>query len=468
MTLQPADAAFEKGLRDRLPETIFRPFEGRYREEPRGKFSASDAILLAPRTVDEVSVILKSAHEAHVPVVPFGGGTGLVGGQVYDGVKPVVVTLERMNKIRAVYPAENVLIAEAGAILHSVKEAAYEAGRLFPLSLASEGSCQIGGNLATNAGGVNVLRYGNTRDLCLGVEAVLPDGTIINALRRVRKDNTGYDLRNLLVGSEGSLGIITAASLKLFDIPAQSGTALFAVTSPDAALAMLNASQALTGGGVSAFELIHETGFAFLAEHFPELKQPFAPCPEWMALVELGVPNCQNPTEIFETIFENALEDDLCFDGVIAQSEAQAQTLWALREHIPHANRSVGAVASHDVSLPLSEISKFVEAAKREIAEMSDMRVNCFGHLGDGNLHFNLFPAVGKTKADYQNIAAEAQKIIHDLVHHFDGSFSAEHGVGRLKVAELATYGDDGKLMAKRAIKGALDPHGIMNPGVFF
>ncbi|WP_083805711.1 FAD-binding oxidoreductase [Roseobacter sp. SK209-2-6] len=471
MTYAPADSAFAAHLSSLLPEGVLCPVEPRYLEEPRGRYQGTAGLLAKPSRVEEVSLLLREANAAGVAVVPYGGGTGLVGGQVLpEGPAPLILSLERMNRIRGVYPQENALIAEAGAILADVQSAAEGAERLFPLSLASEGTAQIGGNLATNAGGVNVLRYGNARDLCLGLEAVLPSGEIWHGLSRLRKDNTGYDLRNLLIGAEGTLGVITAAALKLAPLPAQQGTALFVVPSPEAAIALLAMARNLLGDGVSAFELIHRQGLEFLTEHLPELRQPFERRPEWSVLIDLGLPPGPGPEEGLTELFERALESDLALDGVIAQSEGQRQALWNLREHIPEGNRRVGAISSHDISVPISEIPAFIQRGAEVIARIGegDMRINCFGHLGDGNLHYNVFPAKGRGREDYDGLRSVVKVAVHDLVAEFDGSFSAEHGVGRMKVEDLEIYGDPMKLSAMHAIKQALDPKGIMNPGAVF
>ncbi|MGR3386440.1 MAG: FAD-binding oxidoreductase, partial [Paracoccus sp. (in: a-proteobacteria)] len=360
---------------------------------------------------------------------------------------------------------EAVMIAEAGATLQQARDAAAEAGRQFPLSLASQGTAQIGGVLSTNAGGVNVLRYGNARALCLGIEAVLPSGVVMRDLKRLRKDNTGYDLRDLLIGAEGTLGIITAASLVLAPIPAESGVAMLSVESPGAALSLLSLAQARMGGGVTAFELISGQSFDFLNRYFPQMRQPFAEPPSWSVLIEVGLPAGLAAGEALEGLFLAASEDGLASDGVIAQSGQQAADLWSLREHIPLANRAVGAIASHDISLPLSEVASFIRDAQAMLAAAGDMRINCFGHLGDGNLHFNLFPAKGRRREDYDSIREALSRRIHEMVVARGGSFSAEHGVGRLKVGDLERWGDPARLAAMRAIKQALDPLGIMNPG---
>jgi len=363
-----------------------------------------------------------------------------------------------------VHADEGVMIVEAGAILADVQAAARAAGRLFPLSLASEGSARIGGLLAANAGGVNVLRYGNARDLCLGLEAVLPDGSVWHGLRRLRKDNTGYDLRNLLIGAEGTLGVITAACLRIFPQPAETAAAMLAVPDPAAALQLLALAQGRLAESVSAFELMAGEGLRFVAETLPEIRQPLPDLPDWTVLIDAGGP--EGTTEALEALVEAAFEAGLVTDGVIAQSQAQRADFWALREHLPEANRRIGAVSNHDISVPLGSIATFVAGAEQRLrGTFGDMRTNCFGHVGDGNLHYNVFPAAGADPAPLRARRDEIKHCVHDLVHELGGSVSAEHGIGRLKVDDLEHYGDPAKLAAMRAIKAALDPAGIMNPG---
>lgn len=465
MTLCPADEAFVAALEARMPGVV-RPLGPQYLEEPRGRYAGTGGVVAAPRSTQEVAQLVHACAEARVAIVPRGGGTGLVGGQVMPGDgAPLILSLERMRKIRALDAAENVLIAEAGVVLEEVHTAAAAADRLFPLSLASQGSCQVGGILATNAGGVNVLRYGTARALCLGIEAVLADGSVLHGLKRLRKDNTGYDLRDLIVGAEGTLGIITAASLKLSPIPAGVGAALIAVESPAAALSLLALARDRLGEGVSAFELIAGQSFAFLRETMPELRQPFAAPPDWTVLIDLGLPRGLSPDQALADLFAEAAEAGLARDGVIAQSAAQRADFWALREAIPQANRRIGAIASHDISLPLSAVADFIAEAPGILAEIAEIRINCFGHLGDGNLHYNVFPPPGRARADYDAQRAAFTRAVHDLVARYDGSISAEHGIGRLKVAELERYGDPAALAVMRALKATLDPLGILNPG---
>ena len=377
----------------------------------------------------------------------------------------MILSLERMRAVRGIYPAENVIVVEAGAILQDIHEAAAKVDRLFPLSIAAQGSARIGGNLATNAGGVNVLRYGNARDLCLGLEAVMPDGRIWHGLKRLRKDNTGYDLRNLLIGSEGTLGVITAAALKLSPRPAGEGTALMVVDSPRAALDLLALARDRVGEGVSAFEIMHRAGLEFLAETLPDIRQPFAEMPEWFVLIDVGLARGLDPALALEGLFAEAFEAGLVSDGIVAQSETQRHQFWEVREQIPEANRRIGSISSHDISLPMSEIPDFIAKGAKVIARIGAFRINCFGHLGDGNLHYNVFPMPGRSRADHVAERDVIKRAVHDLVHEMGGSVSAEHGIGRLKVEDLERYGDPVKLDAMRAIKAALDPLGIMNPG---
>jgi FAD/FMN-containing dehydrogenase len=463
--LNPATPEFVTTLRGLLPAAAFKEDSAPYLSEPRGRW-AGQGFVVAPGSTQEVASVVRACADAQVPIVPYSGGTGLVGGQLAeDGPMPVVLSLERMYRMREVYPSETVLVCDAGVILADVQKAAEDVGRLFPLSLASEGSARIGGLLSTNAGGVNVLRYGNARAQCLGLEVVRPDGTIWHGLTRLRKDNTGYDLRNLMIGAEGTLGIITGAALKLAPRPVGVGAAMMAVTSPAAALDLLALAGEQIGEGVSAFEFMHRQGFDFLSEVGPEIRQPFGEVPEWSVLIEVGLPAGLNPEEALEGLFASAFEAGLVTDGAIAQNVAQRDAFWHIRESIPEANRRIGSVSSHDISIPLSAIPAFIERGKQALAEVGAFRINCFGHLGDGNLHYNLFPMPGKNRTDYEAERSEVKRVVHDLVHEMDGSVSAEHGIGRLKVKDLETYGDPIKLAMLRAIKDALDPKGIMNPG---
>ncbi len=462
--LNPADVQFAEHLSRLLPAGTLRAVPAAYLEEPRGVLRGQGGVLALPSCTEDVAVIVRACGLARVGIVPWGGGTGLVGGQVLPvGPLPVVLSLERMASVRGLWPDEGVMVVEAGAVLADVQAAALAAGWMFPLSLASEGSARIGGLLSTNAGGVAVLRYGNTRDLVLGIEAVLPDGQIFDGAHRLRKDNTGYDLRHLLIGAEGTLGVITAASLRLFPIPAQVVTALLVVPGPEAALRLLALAQGRLAGMVSAFELIARQGLEFLAEHLPEVALPQVA--DWQVLVELDLPRGMDAEAAMAGLYAEGAEAGLVLDGVIAASEAQRAGLWRIRESIPLANRAVGAVASHDISVPLGSVPEFIARAGAGLANLGEWRINCFGHLGDGNLHYNVFAVPGRSKADHAGQGPEVSRVVHEVVHAVGGSISAEHGIGRLKVAELERYGDPAKLAAMQAIKAALDPAGIMNPG---
>ena len=462
MTLAPADAVLP-ALRALLPPAAF-PEGDAFRAEPRGRLRG-EGVLVAPGSTAEVAAVVRACAAARVALVPHSGGTGLVGGQLMpDGPGPVVLSLARLRAVRGLWPEENVAEVEAGLTLSEVHALAEGAGRMFPLGLASGGSARVGGLLATNAGGVQVLRWGNARALCLGVEAVLADGTVWQGLSRLRKDNAGYDLRDLLIGSEGTLGVITAASLRLVHPPDGVAVALLAVSSPAAALSLLGMAQERVGEGVSSFELIGAMGWDFLEETSLGAC-PLSPVPEWCALVELGLPAGLDPRAAMEGLFAAALDANLATDGVLAESEAQARHLWELRERIPEANRRIGSVSSHDISLPLSEIAAFLPEAGARIAALGPFRVNAFGHLGDGNLHYNVFPPEGGRRADWDHLRGAVKDTVHDLVAARGGSVAAEHGVGRLKVGDLERYGDPAKLAMMRAVKAALDPAGILNPG---
>lgn len=464
--LNAADQDFVAALKSRLPEGVLRPVTTQYLEEPRGNLTGQAGAIAAPRGVDDVAAIVRFCNERRVGIIPYAGGTGLVGGQLAAlGPAPLVLSLERMAAIRAIYPQDNVITAEAGAVLEVVQAAAEAEGRLFPLSLASQGSCRIGGNLSTNAGGLNVVRYGTARDLCLGLEAVLPTGEIWHGLSRLRKDNTGYDLRHLLIGAEGTLGVITAATLKLFPRPQGEATAMMTVPDPSAAVSLLALAQQHMGEGVSTFELIHGAGYEFLQETLPQVRRPLPGDPPWSVLIDVGLSGGQDPIAALEGLFADALEHELASDGVIAQSQAQRDQLWAVRERIPEANRRVGAIVSTDISVPISEIPAMIEKGSIEILKLADLRINAFGHVGDGNLHFNVFPPKGKSRDDYAHLKPVINAVIYDLVSSLGGSISAEHGIGRIKVDALEHYGSATKLTAMRAIKVALDPNGIMNPG---
>ncbi len=469
MSLKPVTEKFINKLKKDLSPGVVSTVPDQYLLEPRSRWRGISPILMSPANVKEVSTILSSANSENIPIIPYGGGTGLVGGQIQDrGPAGILLSLERMNKIRYLNSEENVITVEAGVILSDLRSAAEKEERVFPLSLASEGTAQIGGNLATNAGGLNVLRYGSTRSLCLGLEVVFADGSIWNGLSRLHKDNTGYDLKNLVIGSEGTLGIITAATMKLFSKPKDRSVALIAVGSPKDALRLLSEAKDYFGETISAFELINKMGIQFLKETGLNFKFPLSAIPEWMVLLEIGHPVRFGTEKNINDFFENILSNSLALDGALAENMRQQNDLWAIRDNIPEANRRIGSVSSHDISLPLSEVSDFVEQARIEISKLGQFRINCFGHLGDGNLHFNIFPEKGNNREIYNDIRPTVKTVIHDLVHKYGGSVSAEHGIGRLKTNDLIKYSDPIKLKFNNSIKKAMDPNGILNPGVIF
>ncbi len=466
MPLCPATEDFCSRLAEVLPEAALGRYSQRFAEEPRGIFLGTEGFVITPSTVGEVSSALQLCNEAKVSVIPYGGGTGLVGGQTaIDLPKPVILSLERMNRIRHVHLGDNVIVAEAGCILQDVQKCAERNERQFPLVIAARGTCHIGGTLAANAGGVHVLRYGNMRDLCLGLEVVLPDGSVINGLKSLRKDNAGFDLANLIIGSEGVLGVITAASLKLFHRFTDEVATVLAVASLKSAIEVFKMFRETFGCQLSAFELMSRTGLEFLADVGPEVRQPFRRPPEWVVLAEIGAEVSVGLRERLEELAGRAVELGLAQDGTIAQSETQRLELWQVREAIPEANRRVGAIASHDVSVPISSIPDFVVEAEKVVMSLGNFRINCFGHVGDGNLHYNVFPGAEGTEERVPEVQFAISASIHDLVREFGGSIAAEHGIGRLKAEYFAEHGDPALLEAMRRIKVALDPAGIMNPG---
>ena len=449
----------------RLDPAVLRPAEARHREELRRIARGTATLVALPRSTREVADVVRLCAETGTPIVPFGGGTGLVGGQLTDGPPALVLSLERMAAVRGLWPEEGVIAVEAGCILQDVHAAAEAAGLMFPLTLGSKGSARMGGLLAANAGGTAVLRYGNMRELTLGVEAVLPDGSVLDTAHRLRKRNMGYDLRHLLVGSEGTLGIITAATLRLFPQPRSRAAAFLQVGSPADALALLALAKARVGEGVSGCELIDGQGLSWLRDTHPLVRQPFAAPPPWSVLLELGL-FTGDASDVLEEIGAKAATRGLVLDGVVSRSEAQREAFWHVRETIPEANRAVGAVASHDVSVPLGAVPELIARGRERLRAIApDIRFNTFGHAGDGNVHYNLFPAEGRTRDDYRAVKGALTAALHDLVHALGGAISAEHGIGRFKVDELERLADPAELRAMRRVKRALDPHGIMNPG---
>jgi FAD/FMN-containing dehydrogenase len=379
----------------------------------------------------------------------------------------VVLSLRRLNRIRAVDPVNRTMTVDAGCILHDIQQAATKAGMLFPLSLAAEGSCTIGGNLATNAGGTGVLRYGNTRELCLGLEVATAHGELWDGLRGLRKDNTGYDLRDLYIGAEGTLGVITGAVLKLFPQPKAGITALVALASCRDALELLGMAQETAGPTLTGYELMSDVSLRLVGKHFPALPHPFPQTHPQYALLELSSHESeQHAVRLLEETIENALEAGLAQDAVVATSIAQSRALWAIREHIPLAQAADGKNIKHDISVPISRIADFVETTDALLARAwPGVQVVCFGHLGDGNLHYNIAPPAGTPHEAFLAYQGDVNRIVHDSVASYGGSISAEHGIGALKRDELPRYKAQVELDLMRAIKAALDPLGIMNPG---
>ena len=433
----------------------------------RGRYRGSARAVVRPSTTADVAAVVRCCAEHGAPVVPQGGNTGLCGGATprEDGAE-VVVSLSRLTRVRAVDAGNATLTVEAGMPLARVQQAADDAGLLFPLSLAAEGSCTIGGNLATNAGGTAVLRYGNARELVLGLEVVLADGRIWDGLKGLRKDNTGYDIKQLFLGSEGTLGIITAAVLKLFPKPRTSATALAALADVDAAIALLGLLRQALGDRLTGFELISGECIALTRKQFPALPDPLPGYP-WYALAQADDPAADSPLAVqMEAALAAAVEQHVAGDAAIAQSAAQAAELWALREHIPEAQRLEGANIKHDISLPVSRIPAFLADAQVALGSaLRGVRYVVFGHLGDGNLHYNLAAPPGTPAAAFLGEAAHANRIVYDLVARLGGSFSAEHGIGQMKRSELLRYKSAVEVELMQRIKRALDPDALLNPG---
>ena len=436
--------------------------------ENRGLYHGASPMLLKPGSVEEVSAILKLASETGAAIVPQTGNTGLVGGQTpREGGSDIILSLERMNRIRDIDPVGNTMIVDGGCILADVHKAAAEHGRMFPLSLGSEGSCRIAGNLSTNAGGTAVLAYGNMRQLCLGLEVVLPTGEIWNGLRRLKKDNTGYDLRDLFIGAEGTLGVITGAVLKLFPQPLGHQVAFAGLQSVDDALTLFKNASSLCGTALTGFELMPRIGVEFTTRHIPGVRDPLETVHPWYVLIDISTSDSAETAERMMTaLLEQGYEAGLIQNATIASSETQQKAIWHMRESMSDAQKPEGGSIKHDVSVPVAQIPQFMaEAEKAVVAAMPGARVCAFGHMGDGNIHYNISQPVGADKAEFIGRWREINKIVHGLVLQHGGSISAEHGIGQLKRDELASIRSEIEIDLMRRIKTAFDPAGIMNPG---
>ncbi|WP_170873030.1 FAD-binding oxidoreductase [Azonexus hydrophilus] len=428
----------------------------------RGRYRGAAQCVVRPGNAGEVAAVVRACIEAGVAIVPQGGNTSLCGAATPDETgRAVVVSLGRMNRILAVDRQNNTISVEAGCTLAAVQDAARAVDRLFPLALASEGTCQIGGNLSTNAGGVQVLRYGNTRELTLGLQVVLPSGELWDGLRGLRKDNTGYDLKHLFIGAEGTLGIITAAVLKLYPLPKTQTTCWLNIASPAVAVDLLNQAKSTFDAQLTAFELVSEASLALVLQHIPGATRPAAASP-WYVLAEFSD---ADPAAVEGWLGEQMAAGAVA-DGVIAASEAQAKKLWALRENISEAQKIEGVSIKHDIAVPVSRIPDFLSTADAELAAaFPGIRVVAFGHVGDGNLHYNLSKPGAQDNAVFLASQAEVNRIVHDTVHALNGSISAEHGIGQLKREEILRYKSATEIALMQTIRQALDPRGLMNPG---
>ena len=439
-----------------------------YLTDWRRRFTGKALAVVKPGSTDEVAAIIRLCNQFRVPVVPQGGNTGLVLGSVPDqSGSAIVLCLTRLNRIRAIDTMNNTMTVESGCILENIQNAAAEAGRLFPLSLAAQGSCTIGGNLSTNAGGTAVLRYGNARELCLGLEVVTAQGEVWSGLRGLRKDNTGYDLRDLFIGAEGTLGIITAAVLKLFPQPKAELTALAAMQTPDDALNLLAIAQAQCGAALTGFELMSDFCLQLVAKHFPHMRLPFPHGYPQYVLMEISDSESEErATAMLENVITSGLEQDAIQDAIVAASIAQSKALWNLREHIPLAQAEEGKNIKHDISVPISRIGEFIRATDIVLQDgFPGCRMVTFGHLGDGNLHYNVSPPEQASDEAFIARQADVNRVVHDSVHQFGGSISAEHGLGSLKRDEIRYYKSDVEMHLMQIIKRAFDPLNLMNPG---
>ena len=437
-----------------------------HNREARGKFTGAANIVLYPASTDEVAACVRLCHSAGIALVPQGGNTGRCGGAVADNGQ-ILINLARMNRIIDTDARDFTMTVQAGTILHTIQQTAENHDLLFPLSLDAPGSCQIGGNLATHAGGLNVIRDGNTRDLVLGLEVVVPDGPIWNGLSKLRKDNTGYDLRDLFIGSEGTLGIITACTLKLFPRPRQTATAWVALETVDAALDLLALARRESGDAIAAFELMSQFAQDLCIRHIENCTTPLQTTAPWYAMIEITSSRPYDDlADVMQGLLERALESGFISDGTVAQSEAQRANLWALREGIPPAQTREGGSIKHDVSVPVSSVPTLIERGiAQALKRIPGIRPCPFGHVGDGNIHFNFSQPVDMPRDMFLAQWEDLNRDIHDIVADLGGSISAEHGIGRLKVDELAHYADPAKIQLLKAIKQAIDPQNTLNPG---
>ncbi|MCK1540965.1 FAD-binding oxidoreductase [Bradyrhizobium sp. 179] len=430
-------------------------------------FRGSARYVVRPSCTAQVSAIVAACRRIGVPIVPQGGNTGLAGGAQPTDPRSVIISLERMQALRDIDPRNDTVTVEAGMTLASLQAHAAGVDRLFPLSLASEGSCQVGGNLSTSAGGTQVLRYGNMRSLALGIEVVFPDGRVWDGLRGLRKDSTGYDLKQLFIGAEGTLGIITAATLRLFPRPRDVATALVGVPSPAAALDLLHLTRAQLGEGLNAFELMRRECLQWVLVALPGSTSPFAEEYPWYSLIEAtgqGEPGGLRTS--MERALSEAMDKGLVLDGVLANSEAQRRSLWALREGQAEAQKAGGAGIKHDVSVPVSRVPEFIALADAALAKaFPGIRPFAFGHIGDGNIHYNPMPPADVDPRAFAERREEINRVVHDIVANLGGSISAEHGIGQLRLSEIAHYKSPTELSAFRALKKAFDPENLMNPG---
>lgn len=443
------------------------PDKARYLVESRGLYRGTTPMVLRPGSVDEVSRIMKLASATRTAIVPQGGNTGHVAGQIpREGKADIVLSLERLNRIRDVDPVGNVIVADAGCILADIQKAADEHNRLFPLSLGSEGSARIGGNLSTNAGGTAVLAYGNMRQLCLGLEVVLPTGEIWDGLRRLKKDNSGYDLRDLFIGAEGTLGVITGAVLKLFPKPLGHQVAFAGVGSVEHALALFEKAASLCGPALTGFELMPRLGVEFTTKHIPGVRDPMETVHPWYALIDISTSDSAESAErMVQDLLEQGYAAGLVENAVIAANETQAKALWHMRESMSPAQKPEGGSIKHDVSVPVSSIPAFMKEADAAIMKaIPGARICSFGHMGDGNIHYNISQPVGADKQAFLDRWREINAIVHGIVLGYNGSISAEHGIGQLKRDELAEVRAPIEIELMQRIKHAFDPAGIMNP----